>query len=202
MSTVDIDRDAAREAAERELAKPIYPKASLRERLEEWLNDLIYRLVYESSVVPGGWFTIAILTLLVLAGLVLAVRIARRTTDDRRTAGIYPDRTLTAADHRMLADEAASRADWTTAVRERVRAIGRQLEQDGVISPLPGRTAAELAREAGRVLPGHSGEFDRAAMLFDDVSYGGRPGTEANYRLVTGLDDALRRQAISATEVR
>ena len=56
---IDIDRDAAHEAAQRELAKPIYPKASLTERLSEWLDDLLYRIVQEGSSLPGGWFTIS-----------------------------------------------------------------------------------------------------------------------------------------------
>lgn len=201
MSAIDIDRDAAREAAERELAKPVYPRASLRERLEEWFSDLIYRLVYENSVVPGGWFTIVVLALVVLAGLIIAVRIARRTTDDRRPAGMYGSRAMTAADHRLRAEEFAARGDWAAAIRQRVRAIGRQLEEDGALSPLPGRTAAELAREAGWLLPGHGRELDRAATIFDDISYGGRPGSERAYRFVAGLDDALRHSAPAATEV-
>lgn len=193
MSVIDIDSDAAREAAERELAKPIYPRASLRERLEDWLNDLIYRLVHEDSVVPGGWFTMVILALLILTGLVAAVRIVRRTTDDRRPTGIYGDRTMTASDHRVRAGELAARGDWAAAIRQRVRAIGRQLEEDGMLSPLAGRTATEFAREAGRLLPSHSRDLERTAILFDDVSYGGRPGSESGYRSVAALDDALRR---------
>ena len=44
MPAIDIDRDAAHEAAQRELAKPIYPKASLTERSSDWLDDLLYRI--------------------------------------------------------------------------------------------------------------------------------------------------------------
>lgn len=201
MSAIDIDRDAAREAAERELSKPVYPRASLRERLEEWLNDLIYRLVYENAVVPGGWFTLIVLALVVTAGLIIVARIARRTTDDRRPAGMYGSRAMTAADHRLRAEEFAARGDWAAAIRQRVRAIGRELEQNGVLSPLPGRTATELAHEAGRLLPNHSRELDRAATFFDEVSYGGRPGSERAYRFVAGLDDALRHSAPAAAGV-
>jgi len=200
LSAVDIDRDAAREAAERELAKPIYPKASVRERLEEWVNDLIYRLLQENSALPGGWFTITVLVLLVLAGLVAAVRIVRRTIDDRRPVGIYGSRVMSAADHRARAEEFAARGEWTEAIRHRLRAIGRQLEEDRVLGPLPGRTATELAREAGRLVPDHRRELNRAATIFDEVSYGGQSGSSADYRLVAGLDDALRRSAAAPME--
>ena len=76
---VDIDRDAAHEAAQRELAKPIYPKASLTERLSEWLNDLLFRIVQEGSKLPGGWFTVAVLLIILAVLIVVAVRIARRS---------------------------------------------------------------------------------------------------------------------------
>ncbi len=62
--TIDIDRDAAHEAAQRELEKPIYPKASLIERLKDWITELLYQLIDNGSSVPGGWFTISVLLVL------------------------------------------------------------------------------------------------------------------------------------------
>jgi hypothetical protein len=47
--TIDIDSDAAHEAAQRELQKPIYPKPSLTERLVEWINEMVYRLASAGS---------------------------------------------------------------------------------------------------------------------------------------------------------
>jgi hypothetical protein len=62
--TIDIDRDAAHDAAQRELGKPIYPKASLTERLISWIEDLLYRLADASASVPGGWLTLSVLATL------------------------------------------------------------------------------------------------------------------------------------------
>ena len=45
MPTIDIDRDAAHEAAQHELAKPIYPKASLIDRLKDWIGELLTKLI-------------------------------------------------------------------------------------------------------------------------------------------------------------
>ena len=57
---------------------------------------------------------------------------------------------------------------------------------------LPGRTATELAHDAGGLLPGFAGDFARAATTFNDVTYGERPGTEPGYRMIADLDERLR----------
>lgn len=54
MPAIDIDRDAAHQAAQRELAKPIYPKPSLTQRFHEWVNELLYRVVEKGSTIPGA----------------------------------------------------------------------------------------------------------------------------------------------------
>ena len=63
-----------------------------------------------------------------------------------------------------------------------------------MLDPVPGRTATELARTAGRALPDLADELSSAAMTFNDVTYGERPGTEPQYRMVAALDDRLGRQ--------
>ncbi len=194
MPAIDIDREAAHEAAQRELAKPIYPRASLSDRIAEWFNDLMYRMVNAGAELPGGWFTIVLLGILTLAAMTVAVRIARRTLGRPGDRRFYGGGTLSAAEHRARAEQAAIRADWATAIRQRLRAIGRQLEEDGALSPVPGRTAGELADETGRVLPGFSAEITSAAAIFDDVTYGERPGAEPDYRVIAELDDRLGRQ--------
>lgn len=194
---IDIDRDAARDAAARELSKPIYPENSLSDRLAEWFNDLLYRLIQSGSSLPGGWFTIVVLGLLVVAAVIAAARIARRAMGRVGEADLYGGRTLSAAHHRARSERSAAQGDWAAAIHQRVRAIGRQLEEDGTLNPIPGRTAAELATEAGQLLPSHADELLTAAAAFDDVTYGDRSGTETAYRLVADLDDRLRHRVPS-----
>lgn len=194
MPTVDIDRDAAHEAAQRELDKPIYPKASLTDRLSEWLDDLVYRIAQGGAGVPGGWLTIAVLTLLVVIAVVVAVRIARRTMrTDRSAQSLYGGHDLGAAEHRGTAEQYAAAGQWALAIRHRLRAVARQLEENAVLPVVPGRTATELAADAGRELPELTGEFRTAATTFNDVTYGDLPGTEAEYHAVAALDDHVRR---------
>jgi hypothetical protein len=192
--TIDIDRDAAHEAAQHELGKPIYPKASLIERLMDWIEEMLNKLLVEGASVPGGWFTIGVLLILLAIAVVVAVRIARRTM--RTTRGgdhaLFGEHELSAAGHRATAEQFAAVGNWSAAIRHRLRAVARQLEESAVLDPVPGRTATELARDAGRAIPQLAPESTRAAEAFNDVTYGEQPGTEPAYRMIADLDDHLR----------
>jgi hypothetical protein len=192
--TIDIDRDAAHDAAQRELSKPIYPKPSLTERLMKWLEELLYRLADASASVPGGWLTITVLVILLVIAIVVAIRIARRTMRTNRGGelALFGEHELSAAEHRATAEQYAASGNWSAAIRHRLRAVARQLEESSVLDPVPGRTATELARDAGRAIPPLAGELRRAAEAFNEVTYGEQPGTEAEYRMVADLDDHLR----------
>ena len=195
MPTIDIDSQAAHDAAAGELAKPIYPKASLIDRIAEWFNDVLHRLMAGASDLPGGWLALVVLAGLTAAAVIVAVRVARRTMGSRGAAGLYGTGTQSAADHRLHAERAAARGEWAGAIGHRVRAIGRHLEEVGVLTVVPGRTAGELARDAGAAVPDVATEIDTAAALFNDVTYGDQPGSEADYRLVVAVDDRLRTTA-------
>lgn len=194
MPTIDIDREAAHEAAQRELGKPIYPKASLTERIIGWFDELLYRLMVEASSVPGGWFTISVLLILLVTAVVVAVRIARRTMRTNRGGdhALFDGHQLSAAEHRATAEQYAAVGNWAAAIRHRLRAVARQLEESAVLDPVPGRTATELARDAGTAVPNLAAELLQAADTFNDVTYGERPGTEPGYRMIAELDDHLR----------
>jgi hypothetical protein len=198
--SLDIDRDAAHDAAQRELDKPSYPKASLTERLTNWLDELLYRIMAEGSSVPGGWFTITVLLVLLTVAVVVAVRVARRTMRTARgRAALFGGAELTSAAHRATAEQHAAQGDWASAIRHRLRAVARHLEETTVLDPAPGRTATELARDAGAAVPGLLGQLQRAADTFNDVTYGERPGTAAGYQLVVELDDHLRANVPAST---
>lgn len=201
MPALDIDREAAHEAAQRELAKPIYPKASITERLSEWLQDLLFRIAQEGSQLPGGWFTTSVLLILLAVAIIVAVRIARRTMRTNRGGeqALFDSRESTAAQHRATAEQYAAQGNWTAAIRHRLRAVARQLEEDGVLEPVPGRTATELARDAGTAVPDLTDELSQAATAFNDVTYGERPGTEGAYRMIADLDTHLRSRGPAKT---
>ncbi|MBP2455673.1 DUF4129 domain-containing protein [Mycolicibacterium lutetiense] len=192
MTGIDIDRDAAHDAAQNELTKPIYPRASPTDQIGDWLKDLLYRLTAAGSEIPGGWFTISVLAILLVVAVVVAVRIARRTMRTARGAdhALFGNEELTAAQHRSVAEQYAAQGDWSAAIRHRVRALARHLEETGVLDAVPGRTATELARDAAAALPGMSAGLFSAATTFNDVTYGEQPGTESAYRQIAALDTA------------
>ena len=198
MSTVDIDRDAAHDAAQRELNKPIYPRGSLTDQLTRLLDDFLFKIMSGGASVPGGWLTITVLLILVTVAVVVAVRVARRTmhTNRGRQGALFSSTEMSSAEHRSAAETAAAQGDWTTAIRQRLRAIARHLEETAVLLPVPGRTATELARDARQAVPDQNDELRCAATVFNDVTYGELPGAEPAYRMIADLDDHLLNRVV------
>jgi hypothetical protein len=192
--SIDIDRDAAHEAAQRELAKPIYPKQSAWDQFNDWINELLFKLIQKGASVSGGWFTITVLIILLGIAVAVAIHVARRTMRTKRGGDyqLFDAGQLTAAQHRATAESYAAEGNWTAAIRHRLRAVARQLEETGVLNPAAGRTANELANDAGAALPHLAGELAQAATAFNDVTYGERPGTQEAYQMIADLDDHLR----------
>ncbi|MCF6387651.1 DUF4129 domain-containing protein [Mycobacterium sp. MBM] len=193
MTGLNIDSDAAHDAAQRELAKPSYPRPSLTDQLLTWLDDILYKVFTDGSWLPGKWILLALLlTLLALAGFVV-IRIARRTmrTDPESIGGLFAAGQLTADQHRAESEQAAAQGDWAAAIGHRLRAVARELEQASILDQVPGRTATELARDAGAARPDLQSEFHAAADIFNAVTYGARSGTEAEYRRIAELDRRL-----------
>jgi hypothetical protein len=77
-------------------------------------------------------------------------------------------------------------------VRARLRAVVRLLEERTLIEPRAGRTAYEVARDAGAVAPELRSPLEQATAAFSEVWYGGRDGTAADYRTVVELDTAVQ----------
>jgi hypothetical protein len=191
-----IGRRAAQQLARRELSRAMYQE-SLGTRILAWFGRQLGRLFAAGVALPGGWWsTIALVVALVLVVTVVVawLRPSRAGRDTARALLFGPP--LRARDHRALAERSAANGDFAAATVERMRAIAVELEDRGVLPARPGRTADELAGQAGRALPDLRAEFAAAARRFDDVRYGGRPGTAASYQQLCSLD--ARVQAVRA----
>ncbi len=203
---IEIGRAAARGAARRELAKAIYHRddPSLLERavaaVLRWLGSALDRA---AQVSPGGaWGLVGVVVL----GIVLTVGVRARTGPLARASRV-PDPLFTggprsAAEHRREADRLAAAGAWSAAVRERLRAIVRELEQRGVLEPAAGRTADELAADAAAALPHLGADLQAAARTFDELWYGGRPATEAADRVLREVDERVRGVPVGARGAR
>ncbi|MFF4700811.1 DUF4129 domain-containing protein [Streptomyces chattanoogensis] len=194
---VRIPRVPAREAAEHELSDPRYHQHDpnpLRQALD-WFWDRVDDLFTAAAgATPGGWTGLAAVAAMVLL-LIVALRLrlgALRRTPATTGGALFTDAPRSAAEHRTAANRLAAERLWNQAMQERMRAIVLALEERALLTPAPGRTADEAAAAAGRVLPAHADRLSAAARTFDDVTYGGRPGTEREYALLTALDSELQ----------
>jgi hypothetical protein len=195
-----IGRQAAQHLARQELAKSMYHP---RTPFLTWVRDQLSRLFDNANAsVPGGWW--AIVALVALAVIVIALVLARigpvaRSRRREAPGPLTGAVQLTAREHRELAERNAAAGDYSGAIEEYLRAVAAGLEERAILPPAPGRTAGELATQAGRLMPAHAAELGTAARLFDDVRYGGRAGTAANAGRLRDLEAAIRATQAAAT---
>ena len=192
-----VDRDEARRAADRELSKGVYhqnepgPIDRALNSVFDWISRLLDRI---AGSTPGG--SLGLLVLLAVVVAVAAVVIWQtgpvRRGARTRIALVELSGDLTAVEHRRRADEHAAAGRFADAVRERMRAIVRELESRGVLEPRPGRTADEVAREAGTAVPTVAGDLHTAAGVFDEVWYGGRQATAQSDAVMRRADERIR----------
>ncbi|WGW10697.1 DUF4129 domain-containing protein [Saxibacter everestensis] len=186
--------DEARRWVLEELGKPEYRQGDVT--LLERIGATIERFFssFDGPGVPVSPVGVVILIVVVVGLIGVAVWWAgkprRRGLGASANAVFDVDSTLSAAAHRNLAERAARIGDWQVAIRERFRAIARELEERTIIEPRPGRTAHEIATEAGPILPEIADRLLGGAGIFDDVCYGSRPASAAQYGELKSLDQS------------
>ncbi len=188
-----VPRDDAREEAERELSKQIYQEyePSPFERALDWFLDRVGELLNQiGGTSSGGALGIALLVGLLVV-LIVAVLIwygppAATKRSAASTANLEP--TASEDEHRKLADAFAADGRYAEAVRERLRAIVRNLTDRGLLDNRLGRTAREVATEAGHVLPAVSADLHKAADLFGSIWYGRREATDGDDAALRAVD--------------
>jgi hypothetical protein len=187
-----IGRRAAQILARHELAK-----VSIWTRI---LHDIGQLFSVSANAVPGGWFGLIVLGVIVAVLIIVALSWARPATGRRlRARPVLGDKARTARDYRQTAARFAAAGDYGQAIVEGVRAVAAELEERKILSPRPGRTASELSVEAGAELPRLATELRAVTRLFEDVRYGDRPGTQAGYELVCEVDGQVQTAPMTLT---
>jgi hypothetical protein len=191
-------RETGQRLARAELSKAIYhPHQSLPQRILNGIGELLNDLSQAGRAFPGGWWAAVALAALLATLITVVLSRTGPLARSRRAAGqpMGSSGPLSAADHRLRAGRLAAAGDYAGAILERVRAIARELDERAVLTPRAGRTANEMAEEAGATLPAEAEALRGAALMFDDICYGERPGTQENYALVSELDTRIRAAA-------
>jgi len=170
------------------LARHELGELSLWQRIAQWLARLP-----AGNAVPGGWFgLIALAVLAVLAVTVVIFWVRPGRTSRAASDAVLGGESMTARDYRREADRLAAAGDYAGAIVEGVRAIAAELSERDILPPRPGRTADELAAEAGTELPGLADDLRAVTRLFDDIRYGDRDGTLAGHQLASRVDKDVR----------
>jgi Domain of unknown function (DUF4129) len=172
------------------LARHELGEMSFLQRVVDWLSRLFSNA---ANAVPGGWFgliALAVIAVLAMTAVVFWIRPARSRRD--RAGSVLDGASMTARDYRRAAERLAADGDYAGAIVETVRAIAADLDERDILPPRPGRTADELAAEAGRELPSLAADLRTVTRLFDDIRYGDRAANLAGYQLVSRVDADVR----------
>jgi hypothetical protein len=199
-SPLRLGRDDASRAAKNELSKRIYhvadPPLAYRIMQAIW-HWFARQLDHAATAAPGGATGLVLIVVaLVALALVIRWRVGPLARSARSERALFDDTPLDAADHRRAAEAFAAAGNYAEAIRERVRAIVRELEQRGLLDPRPGRTADEAAAEAAGVVPDAAALLREAVRVFDDVWYGGRDATAEQDAMVRAADERVRTGAL------
>lgn len=205
---VELSREEARRRVLEELGKSRYTE------LPQWLTDLLQRLFelisriadFVRGVSPGpaasggsginvAFVVILLLIAVGIALLIWKVGLPRWQTRRRRDAEVDLSEDLEPDDYRTAALRSAEAGDWRSAVRDRFRAVVKELELATILDPRPARTAFEASTLAGRALPYQAGELDAGALTFSEVMYGDRVADAAAYQRMAELDDRISEAA-------
>jgi hypothetical protein len=191
-----IGRDPAQRLARQELSKAIYHQTSVPQAVIGAIERFLQRLFsFTNSAAPGGWWSlVALAALVVVIIAVIVAGVGPFAGSGRRGARAVPlpgTLPLTARQLRAAAAAGAGEGDYSTAVLQRLRAIAVSCEERGILVPDAGRTADELAAQAGARFPAHARDLLEAARLFDRIRYGYGTGTAPGYERLRDLDDAL-----------
>ncbi len=100
--------------------------------------------------------------------------------------------TVVLPDGTLLADRLAAEGRYAEAIRQRLRDVVGDLTAAGVVAPLPGTTAAEVAAAAAAQRPAVAGSLTGATDLFSEIWYGDRPALPAHDERMRALTGDVR----------
>ncbi|MER7415199.1 DUF4129 domain-containing protein [Micromonospora peucetia] len=138
-------------------------------------------LVLAAALVAAGWYTFPAWIPRRLPRLPRLHRRSRKSPPLGGTPAVplprEPEPELPAAAYVSLADRLAAEGRYAEAVRERLRAMVRELAARRVVQPRPGMTVVELVRAATDSQPQVGPPLTAAGAVFSELWYGQRPAS-------------------------
>lgn len=197
-----VTRDGTRDDARRELSRSTYNEAEPGwfTRLVDWINDKIADLFDWLTPDPSdeglagftGLGTLALLIILFAAVVIVRMWLGPLRRSARADhADLVLHSTLSSEALRAQAEDFARQGAYAEAVRARLRAAVRTLEEKGVLDPRPGRTAGEIVDEVARAAPEAAEPLREAVTVFNEIWYGGQPATRDSYAALARADEAV-----------
>jgi len=195
---IDLGEDEARDLLITELGKPEYQQArpnlidQVGKAIADWFASLLNGDLGGTPPIVPFLIALGIVVLVVVIALIVG-GVPRRDRAAATLGALFgEDESRSATEIARAAEAAAAREDWSTAVTEMFRAIGRGLQERGIVAARPGMTARALAADAARRLPGEAGALAAAARTFDAVRYLGRSGTRGGFDSIAALETRIR----------
>ncbi len=149
----------------------------------------------------GAVIVLAVLGVILSAGLVLGVLLWGRPRASRRARAAEPllgERDgLSAHELRQAAERSARSGEWRAAMTQRYRALARGLVERELLDPAPGATAQAIATLVAASHPSERAALLEAAALFDGVRYLGTSGDEHGYLAIRAVDERISASRIA-----
>ncbi|MEO7147911.1 MAG: DUF4129 domain-containing protein [Terrimesophilobacter sp.] len=203
---VDPNADQAQQWIVGELAKPEYQAAqpSWFDRVSEafwnWLNSLDLSGGGAAQAPLLAVFLIVIVAVVIAAIIIFGIpRINRKSAVTR---SLLDDDQRTSATLRASAEDAASQGLWDQAIEELFRAIAKSLIERGLLFTSPGTTAHDFSASAADLFPEFASQLIDGGVLFDNVRYLEKPGTQEGYDQLVALEQELRTNTPSLSAIR
>lgn len=191
----EVSAERADEVISRILARPEFitePSSVLdrgRDAVFDRLGELLDAVTRAGTGSIVGW---AIVAILVLAVLVAVWRFSRSVGADAVVAPLAaPFGPRSGTDWRSIAAEAEAQGNWRAALRGRWRALVADLDRQGLVEEIPGRTAGEYRRQLGASAPAAAADFAGATAIFEDVWYGDLPAGADEVRRLSSLSERV-----------
>jgi len=188
-----VNAEEIRQLADDILARPEFaqPEPSLLERVRDWFEDLIGRMLEAafsgSAGSVAGWL---VLLVAIVAIVWFATRVGRTVQGRGGRVGVHVEgvHRRRPAEWRAEAEVLETEGQWKAALRCRYRALVGDLIADGLLEDVAGRTTGEYRRDLALRAPDRAEAFSAATELFELAWYADRP---------TGPDQSRRFQDLA-----